>query len=341
LIFLGNILKKELKMKIQLVETSFKKYGGNIYERFLAEILEKNFHAEIHNIGVKEEGKLRYLNAIKYFQSMYRISKKKLFDISIKPYQASIFLNKGNVKNVVLIRHIDSNYSSLLTKFYQNFLEFYLRFNREKINSIIVVSKYWEKYLQNLGFSDIYLLYNQFNLKDFIISDIEVENFKKRYSLSNKPIVYLGNPQKKKGVDLAFKAIKDLDAQFITSGTGDLSIKNVKNLNLNYKEYITLLKSSDVVLTMSQFNEGWCRVAHEAMLCKTPVVGSGSGGMKELLEGGQQIIVNDFSELKNSVKLAIKNKSILGESGFQFAKNFSLEKFENDLIKILKKIKKN
>ena len=45
-----------------------------------------------------------------------------------------------------------------------------------------------------------------------------------------------------------------------------------------------LLQAASVAVTMSKFNEGWCRTAHEAMLCKTPVVGSGMGGMGELLE---------------------------------------------------------
>ena len=62
----------------------------------------------------------------------------------------------------------------------------------------------------------------------------------------------------------------------------------VVNLSLNYKEYLCLLKASSVVVTMSKFKEGWCLTAHEAMLCKTPVIGSGKGGMRELLEGGNK-----------------------------------------------------
>ena len=72
------------------------------------------------------------------------------------------------------------------------------------------------------------------------------------------------------------------------------------NLDLERKEYLKLLKAASVVVAMSKFKEGWNRTVHEAMLCKTPVVGAPQGGMKELLEGGEQIICDDFAKLKDS-----------------------------------------
>ena len=58
---------------------------------------------------------------------------------------------------------------------------------------------------------------------------------------------------------------------------------------------------------MSKFQEGWCRTAHEAMLLKTPVVGSGFGGMSELLEGGGQIICDNFNDLKEKIEYLLGN----------------------------------
>ena len=57
-------------------------------------------------------------------------------------------------------------------------------------------------------------------------------------------------------------------------------------MKLSFQEYLILLKASTVVLTMSLFKEGWCRVAHEALLLGTPVIGSGAGGMTEVLAQG-------------------------------------------------------
>ena len=61
-------------------------------------------------------------------------------------------------------------------------------------------------------------------------------------------------------------------------------------MKLSFQEYLILLKASTVVLTMSLFKEGWCRVAHEALLLGTPVIGSGAGGMTEVLAQGGGII---------------------------------------------------
>ena len=82
---------------------------------------------------------------------------------------------------------------------------------------------------------------------------------------------------------------------------------------------------------MSQFEEGWCRVAHEAMLCKTPVIGSGKGGMGELLEGGEQIICPDFKSLRNEVEFLLNNqekRNQQGEYGYDFVKQFTSERFK-------------
>lgn len=86
----------------------------------------------------------------------------------------------------------------------------------------------------------------------------------------------------------------------------------------------------------SSFKEGWCRTAHEAMLCKTPVVGSGMGGMRELLEGRKQIICSVLSNLKEYVEYAMSDSTI-GKSGYSFASQeyFSLEFFKNKWVDLI------
>ena len=92
---------------------------------------------------------------------------------------------------------------------------------------------------------------------------------------------------------------------------------------------------------MSKFKEGWCRTAHEAMLFKTPVIGSGVGGMRELLKGGNQIICKDFNELKEEVKILLENleeRAKMGERGYNFVKDFTLERFNKEWRDTIKKI---
>jgi len=72
----------------------------------------------------------------------------------------------------------------------------------------------------------------------------------------------------------------------------------------------------------------------EAMLCKTPVVGSGSGGMRELLKGGGQLVCEDFSDLPGKVQFAILHQDF-GERGYRFAKTLTQNRFRQDWTKAI------
>ena len=80
-------------------------------------------------------------------------------------------------------------------------------------------------------------------------------------------------------------------------------------LNFNHKEYVTLLVVSDLLITMSKFLEGWNRTVYVAILVGTPVVGSGKGGMLELLEKSSQKVVTNFSDLNEIVSKVLNEES--------------------------------
>ena len=112
------------------------------------------------------------------------------------------------------------------------------------------------------------------------------------------------------------------------------------NLDLDYKEYLCLLKASSIVLFMSKFKEGWGLTAHEAMYLKTPVIGSGLGGNRELLEGGGQVI-SSLDDLLANVQRVLDNKDVankMGEEGHLFAKAFTKKLFNETWIKTIEDI---
>jgi hypothetical protein len=55
-------------------------------------------------------------------------------------------------------------------------------------------------------------------LDDFKFTIEEIELLKKKYNLTEKPIVYIGNCQKAKGVLESYNILKDLDVHLVTSG---------------------------------------------------------------------------------------------------------------------------
>ena len=154
--------------------------------------------------------------------------------------------------------------------------------------------------------------------------------------MEGKSILYLGNCQRIKGVVEAYDRLKDLDVYLVTSGRREVNIPAL-NLDLDYRDYLLLLKSSSLVITMSKFKEGWNRTAHEAMLCKTPVIGSGLGGMRELLEGGGQTICESFEDLNERVCYVLEHPE-LGEKGYEFAKQFTVKRFEEGWLNLIERV---
>ncbi|MDO8601454.1 MAG: glycosyltransferase family 4 protein [bacterium] len=289
------------------------KYGASAYEDMAKSALSKKFDLELVDVKTKHF-KRGYFRAPEILFNLINLKGKK--DLWIRGFYPMMTLpfNRTKGKNLVIIHHIDFSQSSGFAKIIDFIIENIARLSIKKADFIVTVSEYWKQYFLDRGFKNVYKIYNSFKLDDFNISDEEAELFKKKYNLSDKPIVYLGNCQKDKGVIESYDALKYLDVHLVTSGEPFCQLPAL-NLKVEYRDYLRLLKSSSVVLSMSKVNEGWGRTCHEAMLLKRPVIGSGRGGMRELLEGGGQIVCQDFSSLKKNVEHLLTNAKERTERG--------------------------
>lgn len=325
--------------EIGWIQISSRKYGGGIYEERLKEILDSDFNFEPVNINSKTK-KTGYARIPEILWEITRTKGKK--DLWIRDMYTSPTLgfDKTSGKNMVIIHHIDFSQSRGLAKIIDFFIGKIIYASLKKADVIVTVSEYWKNHFQKLGYRNVYKIYNSFDVSDFNISDSEVADFKRKYNLSEKPVIYIGNCQEAKGVREVYQALKDLDVTLVTSGEEFVKIPAL-NLNLEYKDYLRLLKASTLAVIMSKIKEGWCRTAHEAMLLKTPVIGSGLGGMGELLEGGKQIISPDFSSLREKVEYLLDRKEVrenMGEQGYEFAKGFTKERFKADWLNLIENI---
>jgi glycosyltransferase involved in cell wall biosynthesis len=241
---------------------------------------------------------------------------------------------KGN--NIALIFHIDYSFQPAYLKPSWRILEKIFYHHLKKVDAIITISKYWQNHFLERGYPKVDLIYNAFDTDQFHFEAEEICEFKKKFGLEGKPIIYLGNCQRIKGVLEVYEHLKGLEAHLVTSGRREVDLPAL-NLNLDYRDYLLLLRSSSLVITMSKFKEGWNRTAHEAMLCKTPVIGSGLGGMRELLEGGRQIICEEDANLKEKVYYALDHPE-LGEIGYEFAKAFTVKKFNDEWLNLTERV---
>lgn len=307
--------------------------GGNAYKNYLLSLNSDNFDIESMGILFNNNGN-KILQGFKTLSNLLRLKGQK--DIWVRDYLSTLTLpfDHAQGKNIAIIHHIDSDHlsypwiSKSMDKLYYS--------NLKNVDVLVVVSKYWKKHFESYV-DNIKIIYNCFNMNDFQFTKEEITKFKQRYNLLDKPIVYLGNCQKSKGVVESYNELKNMDVYLVTSGQKRADIPAI-NLDLNYRDYLRLLKASSVVVTMSLFKEGWCRTAHEAMLCKTPVVGSGKGGMKELLSEGKQTVCTDFRKLKDNVEYLLEHPEV-GVNGYNYAsqEKFSVQYFHNEWLNVFLK----
>lgn len=285
-------------MKVVKIDINDKIYGGRVYENEMIHLLEGEVKFERvfimkHNIRIFNIFRLLFL-FIRY---------KFFYNGVLLLTNSTTFFAGLRSKNIVVIHHIDSHFSWSPVHTYEHFCNLYLYNFTFRFDTVVVVAEIWRQKMLERGFKNVVKIYNSFNPADYSFGNEEIRSFKEKYNLLDKPIVYLGNGRKGKGADKCYECLKDMNVHFVTSGGCDFDIPST-NLNLPFREYKLLLAASNVVLTMSEFSEGWNRTAHEAALCGTPVIGTGYGGMKELLEMSGNTI-STFSDLRANVESSL------------------------------------
>lgn len=301
--------------------------GGRLYELMAIEVLKDDYNISINKKFIKKS------NIISYVLSTSKSHIKEDICV-IDPYLIALGKFNSNKKNVAIIHHIDEHLANknLFTKLFH----FNLKRNLKKINSIVVVSEVWKKKLNELGIQNVNVIYNSFNVIDYTFSETQKNLFKKKYKINNeKPIIYIGPNRPQKGIEEVLKVIDTNNFSLIATGKKPVNHKNVQTHFFSDKEFRLFLSCCDIVLCMSTMVEGWNRIAHEALLTKTPVIGSGLGGMKELLEKSDQIILKNINDLNQSISNCLVNKKKYEINGFNFVSKFDLNYFETSWKKLI------
>ncbi len=311
--------------------------GGIAYDYSATRALRDNFDFDLIYVKKNKSNSVlqRVINEYKFIKDLLNV--KLQGDVTIRthfPIALSPYI-KGT-KNIGMIHQF---YKGITSDGY--YLPLFFK-NLKKMNVVVTVSKYWQAWFRDRGYKNVEIIYNSFSINEFNFAQSEIHAFKKKYNLPNdKPIIYIGSSGRGKGVEMTYNILKDLKVYLISSGRKNLNDSSIPHLCLNHREYLLLLRCSDIAIQMSQNPEGWCRVLHEAMLCKTPVIGSGKCGMSELLSGGGQIICKNFRNLKYFVKKLLGNKNLrieLGEQGYEFAKDFTRERFNSNWVQLVDNI---
>ena len=317
-----------------VVYSSFKKgvldpaaSGGNAYDYTAAKILSEQFDVEMNEqaVGRPGESKFRYWRRMSEFKTDAEI-------IINESYAVVFGKTNSGVHSVAMIHHIydDLGKNSLRHKW------FFYRLKRrlQLMDLIITVSEYWKNYLEEIGCKNVKVIYNSFSPDEYEIAENDVKAFRKKMDLDeSKPLVYIGNAHRQKGVYETYEALKDKGYELIMTGVKNYAADlPVRFVSLTRREYVCLLHAADLVITFSQMPEGWNRIAHEALLCKTPVIGSGAAGMRELLENAGQEIAKNGDELAKKAGEVLSHADRYARLGYDYVKKFDMKYFSNAWI---------
>lgn len=259
------------------------KYGGDIYEDWLFK--ELSARISIKKASEKRRGGLRTLGSLGKL-----ILKGLCFGRGsvVRPFGMPVF--KKNM--VVVFHHYDHGGLPWYGRLVECVDMLGLKLTHRFLNiQFLVVSRYWQQWLEERGFMVKYRVYNQIEGMVNAPSLEDRSYLAKKYGLKyESKWVFLGGNQLKKGGQEVIQlwrqqSIGKGDYQFIFSGkpiASELAVDEAI-VWIDDKDYASFVSQLHVAVANSKFDEGWCRVAHEAILSDVPVVGSGRGGMGELL----------------------------------------------------------
>lgn len=207
-----------------------------------------------------------------------------------------------------------------------------------KANSLTV------KFIRNILFSsDIVLTLSEASYKELISFGLRKENlyiyrywidleifrplnnkkeFRKKLNLADGfTVLFVGRLTTIKGIkELVEVAKRLLSINFVFIGNGPLEgyLKNqsYENTNISFiyrvdnKELYKYYNAADVLCIPSQYEEGFGRVAIEAVSCGLPIVGSNKGGLIEAVDSTVSILVNPTIDNLTSALLKLQREEI-------------------------------
>ena len=283
--------------------------GGNLYNYSVINALQKkNDLKAIPPIQYSGRGRT-YLQLFK--ASFIDILHRNKICIYDQEYGSFKFLNIGK-KVIYIFHHYD------IKEHQNNKRKHKILFNNsirlmKKSMKVITVSKYWQDLLTDkYKINNVETIYNALDMNDYLLKT-DKKDFYKKNNLEDKPIIYIGKNSIAK-TQFTYEKIKFLSPKFNIITTGKIKeFDGPINLELSFQEYVNLLFLSKITILLTNFAEGWNRIAHESLICDTPVIGlKGSGGMEELLTmSGQKILDKEsLSNIENIINSTINHIDI-------------------------------
>lgn len=186
--------------------------------------------------------------------------------------------------------------------------------------------------------------------------DTELFFPKESEKVFDKRILFIGRLSREKNLFALIKACKNIDIGLDLAGEGSLRIELntfAKQINAD-ATFLGILSNNDIpsliakypIFILPSFYEGNPKAMLEAMSCAKAVIGSDVGGIREIINDGENGILcgAKASEISSSIKKLISNRQLrlkMGKNAREYViKNASIGEIVKKEIEIYKKILK-
>lgn len=332
--------------------------GGLAYRRLLYECLARHHDVELVRVPERRRSNLaaKAAERLAFAARLQRIEGEK--DLWIRDFRELAFLGplRTRGRQIVVLHHFDARVQP--NRLYNELADRLALRRLREADVTVTVSRYWQARVSRAaraGGGTVRIIYNAIDPGRFERlheglagqagpapgrrADGPTEGaadgttgaaFRRRLGLPEGPLVYIGNRVRGKGTRFALSVLAGEELVPVTSGPAQIDLP-CPHLEAAYEDYLRLLAHSLAAVLQSRFDEGWCITAHEAMMCGTPVIGSGRGGMRELLEEGGQFVTQEPGEIRAILRRLRQDpaeRAAVGERGRAFAAGFTRERFE-------------
>ena len=315
--------------------------GASFYENMIEKAITDNNTLFVKFGTFKPEKKSWHLFRIVTYLAFWFHAHAKLWfsDISVAIVSPGcmLFLPK-KTKVICIIHHYDPTPFRGLRQLYAKLAYCLVKHQKERIDCVITGAKVWKRFFERQGFKKVLIIQSAFYVDEMlrVVKDGGGKKLLKQHNLATDRYIYLGTFNPSKGQNLTAQEISDLGYTLVATNpraNTKVSCGQVKVISASFAEYNHLLKNARLAIAMSTFKEGWCRVLHEAAIHGTPILGSGLGGMRELLKLSMTR-PSSFKSLRGDVIERLSQPKLSDEIIKNFT-GFTSEKFKKEWLKVI------
>ena len=345
-----ELSKKEHQISIYTTDLDFAN-NANTFSKNLPRIEKINqFYIKRSHVWIAF--KLFFFNPSMFFQM-----RKDNFDIihsigvrSFQSFIAALIARQKNIPFVIsdqggLTTHPDITMGKFINKLIYRLQSPIIKFIINQATKIVVANEYEKNIFLKFTREDkISIVKNGINLEDF---NKPIVDFRKKYSISEEYVLFVGRFHTVKGVDVLIKAVNEI--------RDFLKLKNMKCVimgvdfgyeqemfNLikknNLEDQITVIKKPLREYVISAYEQSQMLVLPsrwelspltplEGFAFKKPVISSNCHGIPHTIQNGRNCILTemgDFKKIAESIEYLINNENErkeMGEEGYNQVKN--------------------